>query len=539
MRGHAFARNLHKLRCQIALKGARLTLTRHQIGTHVRQAARMLIQACSNPRDPVRLLALASLLCGAVVLALQPAVWLVGTWYRDGYDGVGWLAAALTAALFLWSWHSPRQSQVRASVRPLLLLLLAALLRLASQVLDINVIGALLLGVDVYALAALAGLDQRRRRIAPGWLALLFCFSLPVEPMAQRLVGYDLQLISATVACTMLWPFVEVLSCEGVRLVADGQDVLVDLPCSGAELLSLTALIFTAINAVRCPRPTSALGGAVFAVLLGLLGNGLRICLLALGIVHAEALPFHVMDPLPHTLIGLTVVALVALGLTGSAACYRSSAQAPVDSHQKSSAPMPHDHLGAAWPRAAALLFLPVALLIGALQPRPVDVSAHISPPEMPLVVAGFLQRAQALSAQERSYFEQYGGSAARAAYGPFGLLLVSTASPLRHLHDPTICLSGAGFEVQLLGTDHVNRATLYRAESSDTDAYSYWVRVSYISDAGVLASSVSEVIWHWLRQPQSRWTMVQRIAPTLVKDTHEWELAVRRAFNLQDQTGV
>ncbi len=523
-----------------------------------------LVQKLPLTRSPetIHLLALASLLSGAVVLAFKPVIWLVGTWHRAGYDGVGWMAAVLVLVLFLWSWSSPRIADVPNQVHPMPLLLLAALLRLLSQILDINVIGALLLGVDVYALAGLAGLAQRRRRIAPFWLAVLFCFSLPIEPMAQRLVGYDLQLLSANLACTLLWPFVEVLHCEGIRLVADGRDVLVDLPCSGAEMLSLTALVLSAIHTLRCPGAYVALFGALAAFMLGLFGNSLRIVLLALGIVHAEVLPFHVMDPLPHTVIGLVIVALVSIGLYALTALYPTSASfldASTAAHTPALTPalsqrrarwLRADFFQAGWSRSrsAAFLFLPGALLISALQPRPVDVAPPISPPEMPLAVAGFLQRAESLTPLEQNYFEQYGGSAARAAYGPFGLLLVSTASPLRHLHDPTICLSGAGFDVRLLGTDHATGSTLYRAQAPQHHAPAYLVRVSYISNHGERASSVAEVVWRWLRQPQSRWTMVQRVVPeakefvigasawhqpALHPLANEWDLAVRRAFNI------
>jgi hypothetical protein len=181
-----------------------------------------------------------------------------------------------------------------------------------------------------------------------------------------------------------------------------------------------------------------------------------------------------------------------------------------------------------------AYSFLPMALMIGALQPQPVDASPRISTPEIPMVAAGFLRESNALTTQEKNYFTRYGGGAERASFGPYGLLLVSTASPLRHLHDPTICLSGMGYEVRLLGTDHKSTSTVYSAVLA---AERYLVRVSYFSDKGVSASSVSEVVWHWLRQPDSRWTMVQRIVPEHPAidpvSTGLWESAMRRAFNL------
>ena len=95
------------------------------------------------------------------------------------------------------------------------------------------------------------------------------------------------------------------------------------------------------------------------------------------------------------------------------------------------------------------------------------------------------------------------------------------------------------GYRVKLLGTDFISNSTVYRAYRPDPGAVdqSYLVRVSYLSDGGVTARNVSEVVWHWLRAPGSRWTMVQRIVPDHPAvdsaSTDLWESAMRRAFNL------
>ena len=192
--------------------------------------------------------------CAALLLALEPLKWLVGTWYQAGYEGIGWVACLAVAVLAGMAIRSPVLTSSPRSVAPTYLLLsLTALLRLASQLLDVDVVGALLLAVDVYALARLARLDERRFAVSPFWLAVLFCFSLPVEPMVQRVIGFDLQQISALVACGMLTPFFEDLACEGIRLRLADVDVLVDLPCSGAEIVSISAFVFSLINC--CKRP--------------------------------------------------------------------------------------------------------------------------------------------------------------------------------------------------------------------------------------------------------------------------------------------
>jgi len=484
------------------------------------------------------------LLAGALVLALKPAWWLVGTWHEQGYDGIGWIAFVLVAGLFGWSLASPlRIDTARHDPVPRMLALLAAtaLLRLAAQLLDVNVLGALLLVVDVYALARLARLDRRQRAVAPFWLAVVFAFSLPIEPMLQRLCGYPLQHASAHLAWTLLAPFFDHLALDGVRLSVDGMDVLVDLPCSGAETVSLVGLLFALASTLR--RPTAAAGalGTLACLLLALLGNGVRIALLAAGIARPGDLPFHVMDPVPHTLIGLSVVGLVTLALLAFTHRLPVAPERPAPSRQTPAERPGIRSSSIMWITGypvrllSSLCFLLFALSVGAIQPRPVDSSLPVSSPLVPRFAAGFFSEQTALSAQERRYFERYGGSATRARFGPFGLLLVSTTSPLRHLHDPTICLGGMGYDVRLIGTDHATGSTLYRAGRAGGQGY--LVRVSYLSSTGQTATSIAEVVWLWLRAPARRWTMVQRIIP-LHPDVEpataaEWDAAMRRAFNL------
>jgi exosortase/archaeosortase family protein len=354
--------------------------------------------------------------------------------------------------------------------------------------------------------------------------------------MLQRVIGYGLQQVSAFLACGMLWPLFDTLVCSGLRLQVNGTDVLVDLPCSGAELISITALIFALINTLHRPTTTAAAIGTIACIGFALLGNGVRIALLAAGIANAQALPFHVMDPLPHTLIGLVMVALTCLALLGFTHAFssRQPSRTSIDPPTRAGSPR------YAWIRFVfSIGFVAFALVVGAIQPQPVDASSRTSSPEIPLVAADFLAEAEALTKQEQDYFTRYGGNAARASFGPFGLLVVSTASPLRHLHDPTICLTGMGYAVRLLGTDHETNSTVYVAERfpAGEPPERYTVRVSYRSSQGDVATSIAEVVWRWLHTPTTRWTMVQRIVPDHpainLEAASRFESAMRRAFNL------
>ncbi len=478
------------------------------------------------------------ILAGTLVLAYQPLIWLLGTWYSAGYEGIGWIACVLVLALGLWSASSRVITQTPDVGRTYTLLLGTAFVRLVAQLLDINVIGALLLAVDVYALANLCHLSTRQRAVSAFWLAGLFCFSLPIEPIVQRLLGYGMQQLSADFACTLLIPFFDDLACSGVRLQIAGQDVMVDLPCSGAQLLSTTMLVTCLVNSLV--RPAFRWGAAsVFVSLFSaLLFNAVRVALLAAGIAQQEVLGFSVMAPLPHTLLGVLVVVLASVVVVAFSRCCLVA-----ESYRTTQSSF--TRVLTRRPALFAILFLVSALSIGAIQPQPVDKSPSLPPPEMPRVAAGFLRNNAPLSALENSYFTRYGGSAARASYGPFGLLLVSTASPLRHLHDPTICLRAMGYDVQLQGVDHAQGATVYRAVADDhlsndesIQNQSYIVNVTYISASGQQALSIAEVIWHWAQNPRETWTMVQRIIPedaaVSAQQAAEFEAAISRSMSLQ-----
>ena len=140
------------------------------------------------------------LLLGLLLLAAHPLIWLVETWLDPAYDSYGLWVAILTGVLLLWSATSPVQ-RVNAQQRRfgLGLLGLTATLRLLGQWLGVNTLGAAALAVDVYAIGLLLNLDRRVRPLAPGWLAVLFAFALPIERILQRGFGFALQQLSGGV----------------------------------------------------------------------------------------------------------------------------------------------------------------------------------------------------------------------------------------------------------------------------------------------------------------------------------------------------
>ncbi|MFQ6022203.1 MAG: exosortase T [Acidiferrobacterales bacterium] len=470
---------------------------------------------------------------GVVILAVHPVVWLVNTWTDPAYGSHGSLIFVLVASLFLWSVTSPRSHITQLSrQRALLLLGMTAAARLIGQLIGVNVIGALALVVDVFALGLLFGLSDRKRALSPGWLAVLFAFSLPLERIVQRTIGYGLQHISAAGACGVLRTWSDSVQCEGVRILLAGRDVLVDLPCSGARGLLLLLLLFSALAALTRPTLRQAFLGWGITLFAAVVANVLRIVTLAIGLAYSEHLgaidvmtsPWHEIIGFSALIIGAAPVVLWALPIRARQ-CDSVIKWVPI----ASSLPRRSWHAP-----LAGFIFLFGAVLIVSLPARPVDVTRTIAAPMLPANIAGLAAVPGTLSAMERHYFTRYGGGAARASYGPYGLLVVSTSAPLRHLHAPDECLAGAGHKVRYLGMTHEPvAAAVYRSVAPDGRRWR--VSVTFVSDRGEVATSVAEAVWRWLQKPAATWTMVQRIAPwrAPIEALTVWDGAVARAMDL------
>ena len=481
-------------------------------------------------------------LLGSLVLALHPAQWLVNTWRDPSYGSAGLPIAGLTLALAVWSLSSARVGGAPTPWRKVAVLLgITAAARLAGQVLGINILGALALVVDVYALALLLGLEQRQRPISPFWLCVIFAFSLPLERVAQRTIGFPLQQISAERSCRLLELAPHPVRCEGVRMVLNGHDVLVDLPCSGARGLLLLMVSFAALAAIARPGRMACAVGLLLTVVAGLAANTVRISTLAVGIAYQEALGgVDVMAPAWHEGIGLATLALGAVPLYlwfRRCVCESRLRLPATPSASAVHGPSSSRRHGITHLLCAAGFVL-LALLILALPVRPLDVASPDPQLALPSHLAGHDAIHDDLSDRERDYFVRYGGAARRAHYGPHGLLMVRTSAPLRHLHAPDECLRGAGHRVRYLGQQHGQLpAAVYRSESPD--GRSWRIEVSYVSSSGALATSIAQAVWQWFGTPEERWTMVQRVTPWSLSHAQrtEFDAALARSLDRPPST--
>lgn len=482
---------------------------------------------------PLGIPALMLLLAGAV-LALDPAIWLVKSWLDPAYDSSGYLVFAITLALFVWSATSPLLAQNQTDHRQVAvaLLLLSALVRLASQILAINTIGALCLVLDVYALAILARLPQRARPLSAFWLAGVFTFCLPLERIVQRTIGYGLQQFSADGACVLLSGVYKDVVCEGTRIVVGGVDVLVDLPCSGAQALLLGLLGFSSAAAVCRANPLAIAAGLIVTLAAGVAANLVRISILAIGLAEPHRLGgINVMAQPWHDIIGLSTLLLVCAAV----ALWARLAWQPSQARGDSTFVLPKMRLPSRrWAHASAAGALIAAVLITGLPRTAFDVSAPAIARALPHSLHGHLKRGVELTSRERAFFNQFGGWSAKAEYGPHGLMLVSTSSPLRHLHGPEDCLRGLGYQVEYLGAVFKPLPTaVYRAIAPDGTPYR--IDVSFVSDQGSVTTNVATAVWQWLQGEAGTWTAVQRISPeALAPQKHaQFSRAVIAALDL------
>lgn len=490
----------------------------------------------------------ALLTVGALLLAFAPLQWLVATWQDPSYQSQGALGFLAAAGLFLWSVSSQRMRPSGLTNRLAIGLLVAtALLRLIGQVLAVNTIGAVALVVDVYALALLCGVKDRKRAISPFWLSVCFAFSLPLERLVQRLTGFALQTVSADGACALLKSGFNDVICDGIRIILEGSDVLVDLPCSGARALLLLMLLQFVCACYFRPGLERALIGLLIALVGALIANVMRISILAIGIAIPEAFfDINVMAQPWHDVIGLTTMLVGAVPII----FWNRRSTEPAPETQAANGPrLPDSLMKDNWwlvderpslpPRKRTFLvpatgFAIAALAIINLPTAAIDVAKRNPAIDMPIQVNGVRGQPLHLLQAEKAYFTQYGGAAAKASFGENNLLVVRTSAPLRHLHAPEDCLRGLGFDVAYLGTiyDSVPTAA-YDATAPSGETYR--IRVSFVADDGTVTANISHAIWHWLQHPDTTWTAIQRIGPAdqPSADRQAFDNAIVASFDL------
>lgn len=446
---------------------------------------------------------------GLLLLAAPPARWLLGTWLDPSYPGPKALAALLALALIVDAARSPLVRPVpgRKLHAALYLELVTAVLRVLGERLAVHAVSATALVVDVLALGLGLGLAHRRRAARPLGVAMVFALSLPAEQLVLRSVGFPLQLGAARLACGALGLVHDGLVCTGTRIELAGASLSVDLPCAGARgLILLIGLVAVGVATGRLRGVRVGLG-FVLALVGALLGNALRLVLIAEGARRGLDL---VAEP-AHSLVGLLTLALGALPVLalGRAA---DAPTRPVRTVSRPATPPPSARAYRAWGLALVGAAVPAFVVPAA----PIDVGAPAEPPPLPVTIGDWTGERLAPSAKERAYYARFGGRLEKQRYWrgheSRTVMVVRTRAPLRHLHAPDECLIGDGHDTRLIGVRADGRGAVYRSRAPDGAVWR--VEVAYRSSRGEQASSPAEASWRWLRHPDTAWTMVQQISP-------------------------
>ena len=469
---------------------------------------------------------------GILLLAIEPINWLLGSWLEPAHDSKGGWVFLLCVGLFAWSVFSPITSVATQSHKKAVLLLVGtALFRGFGQVFAVNVLGAVALAIDVYALGLLARLNDRKYPLSPGWLAILFAFSLPLERILQRIIGFGLQHLSADGACALLESLFADVQCVGIRILLAGRDVLVDLPCSGVKSLMLLCILYTALMCVFRPPLVKSLLIGIVTLASALLGNMIRITLLSIFIAYPEKIGgINVMAQPWHDLIGLCCLAIAALPLAFMSGS-RNLNQPANKTVQVYQPILVESNALKTW---LALAFVGLAAIIIALPHKPLDISENRSPLNLPVYLNGHFGQAIALRQMEQDYFTQFGGSVAKMRYGEHKVMLIRTDSPLRHLHAPEDCLVAMGLSVQYEGMAYQTLPTaIYTA--TEPNGMQWRIAVTFYSERGQFTTNISEVVWLWLQQPHTTWYALHRIVPvnTPNPSVQEWDTALFAALDL------
>ncbi len=469
----------------------------------------------------------------AAALAVGPLMWLVRTWTHPGFNPTGpWIALLIVAIVVRSVRSGPARGDAIDGVPRAAVAMLAAsvVLRVASVVAGVDVLGGLALVLDVGAAAAWLRLAHRPVAVSPGWLAALAVLALPIERLVQRIAGFGLQSASAEGACALLKLSGAEVVCAGVHLTVDGVPVVVDVPCAGTQSLHLVLVAFAAAVAHARPRRRAAIAGMALALAAAWATNAARIAWVALAAAHpALAFGADATQSAAHQAIGAVALA-VAIAIV--AAWGSRTPAAPARSRRPVAASR------RALAAAVVVAAVGLGVVFGSTAHAPIDASATPDAVWLPTQLAGYPARDLPLRPLEAAAWQAHGGRAQRVGYGALTVVVTQTTSPLRHLHDPTECLRALGWSVHRVGLhDGPMPGALYRATAPD--GAEHVVRVAFVSSDGDVAASVPEAVWRWMRAPGATWTGVQRIAPvgTAARDLDDIDRALAAAVRWPEVT--
>jgi exosortase/archaeosortase family protein len=356
-----------------------------------------------------------------VIAAFWPVLpWLVSRLQDGSDDPVGLLPLAVALG-FLWRERQTLKQTSWGLTAALSLVLLQ--LALHSQ-LPPMIEAGLMMG----ALAATTGI----LRHMPGVCQLL-ALALPIVASLQFYAGYPMRVLTAGISCFCL----NLCGCDvsrlGTTLIWQGNEIGVDPPCSGVHLLWTCLLVASVLAARGRWTWAHSLRGWLVAIIIAILGNGLRSTLL----FPSES---GMMPPVAgyHNGIGLLASAVTLAALL---VLLRRPAQPLV-----SSSHLPPTLLS----QRLALTLAGLCIVTAGWQTR------HSSPTMAqpadvvwPSSFMGYVLEPLPLTQRELSFAEAFPGQLCRFRCGPGELILRQVNRATRMLHSSRDCLRAAGFSIR------------------------------------------------------------------------------------------
>lgn len=478
----------------------------------------------------------------AIILAVHPINWLIESWVDPSYDSQGEIIFLFVVAILGWSLNSSSHSSNNSNHnKAKIIFVFSTIARFLSQVLSINILGGIALVFDFYAICCFLNIANRKNFASPFWLTALFLFSLPLERVFQRIIGYGMQLISADISGGILSFIFGVVQINGTELIVNGHKILVDMPCSGVKssLLLLTLMCF--LLSIKRLNLKKQIFFISFCFFTAIVCNILRIVFLSSFIASPflKELIDITKEPF-HSLVGLFSIGLGTLIIIK---VFHNLKTNKLSNNLNRIRRIFKSENSRKYPRfyvlnfASSVIILCVAIFIINLPKSALDISNTQNYFQLPTYLGNSFAKDIPLKSKEKLYFTQYGGKAEKKAYGKHKLMLIQTTSPLRHLHNPADCLQGLGFAVKYLGYENkLIPTSVFQAEQPNGN--NWRVAVTFFSDSGEIVHSVNEAIWHWLKNPNSSWYALQRITPasTNHQEIESWEKQVFRSLDLPDR---
>jgi exosortase/archaeosortase family protein len=197
------------------------------------------------------------------------AFWPVWRWYslriNDSAESIWGVSALMIAGFFLWRNRNEKKEPGLLIATTLLMGYAVAFPATPPLIRAMIALTVLVLILPLRPKAGVVG---------------LFALSLPIIPSLQFYFGYPLRVVTTQIAAWFLAMQGMEVYAEGTGLMWAGETVWIDAPCSGIKMLWSGLFLTFVLMAFHNVKFLTSLWSTLIAVIVILVGNGLRASLL-------------------------------------------------------------------------------------------------------------------------------------------------------------------------------------------------------------------------------------------------------------------